>query len=76
MVRCFTILCDNDLKLFNPLPLGVSNAIWTATYDIYVNMDTEEKPVTLVYKAVILQSTGEVCHPRLILHSDSDIFIS
>jgi len=38
----------------------VSNATWAAQYDIRVSMDTKEKPVTLIYKGSITQSTGEV----------------
>lgn len=36
------------------------NATWDAAYDIYVKMETKEKPVSLIYKGAILQSTGEV----------------
>ncbi|RDB30473.1 Protein F37C4.5 [Hypsizygus marmoreus] len=32
---------------------------WTARYDIRVNLRAEDKPVTLVYKAAIVQNTGE-----------------
>lgn len=39
---------------------GVSNAGWNAGYDVYVKTDTKEKPVSLLYKASIFQSTGEV----------------
>ncbi|KAL0946274.1 hypothetical protein HGRIS_012526 [Hohenbuehelia grisea] len=38
---------------------AVYNASWSATYDIRVNMQAEEKPITLIYKAAISQSTGE-----------------
>jgi len=39
---------------------GVTDATWDATYDIYVKTDTKEKAVTFIYKAAILQNTGEV----------------
>ena len=35
-------------------------ANWTAGYDIRVDMQAEEHPVTLIYKAAITQNTGEV----------------
>ncbi|PPQ67911.1 hypothetical protein CVT24_003174, partial [Panaeolus cyanescens] len=38
---------------------GVSNAGWSAAYDIYVKTDTKDKPVSLLYKASIVQNTGE-----------------
>jgi len=40
--------------------LGVSGATWDAIYDIYVDMNTKENPATVVYKASIIQNTGEV----------------
>ncbi|KAJ6569568.1 hypothetical protein B0H19DRAFT_1136043 [Mycena capillaripes] len=38
---------------------AVPKATWTAFYDIRVDMDTKENPVTLIYKAAVKQSTGE-----------------
>ncbi|EAU80890.1 mucoidy inhibitor A [Coprinopsis cinerea okayama7 len=38
---------------------AVRSASWSAEYDIRVDMDTKEKPVTLVYKGAITQNTGE-----------------
>ena len=35
-------------------------ATWSAGYDIRVDMQAKEKPVTLNYKGAITQSTGEV----------------
>ncbi|KAL0946119.1 hypothetical protein HGRIS_012384 [Hohenbuehelia grisea] len=46
-----------DIELV--LIYAVRRANWSATYDIRVDMQTKEKPVTLIYKAAILQSTGE-----------------
>jgi len=40
--------------------LAVSNATWHAAYDIQVKMDGSDQPVTLLYKASIVQNTGEV----------------
>ena len=40
--------------------LAVSNASWHAAYDIQVKMDGSDRPVTLIYKASIVQNTGEV----------------
>ncbi|KAF8802151.1 hypothetical protein BYT27DRAFT_7197229 [Phlegmacium glaucopus] len=54
-----TIVTEKDIDVDMVLIYGVSNATWTATYDIYVKMDTKEKAVSLIYKAAILQSTGE-----------------
>ncbi|KAF9032791.1 hypothetical protein BJ165DRAFT_768589 [Panaeolus papilionaceus] len=47
-----------EVKLI--ITYGVSNAGWNAGYDVYVKTDTKEKPVSLLYKASIFQSTGEV----------------
>jgi uncharacterized protein (TIGR02231 family) len=38
---------------------AVYNASWSALYDIRVSMNKTNKPVELVYKASITQSTGE-----------------
>ncbi|KAL4259574.1 Conserved hypothetical protein CHP02231 [Pleurotus pulmonarius] len=38
---------------------AVREAYWSAGYDIRVNMHANEKPVVLLYKANITQSTGE-----------------
>ena len=39
---------------------AVHNASWSAGYDIRVDMQAKDEPVTLVYKAGITQDTGEV----------------
>lgn len=39
---------------------AVNRASWYAGYDVRVNMQTKETPVTLIYKANIKQATGEV----------------
>ncbi|KAJ6501467.1 hypothetical protein C8R47DRAFT_227958 [Mycena vitilis] len=38
---------------------AVPHATWTAFYDIRVDMDTKEKPATLIHRAAVKQSTGE-----------------
>ncbi|KAJ7480596.1 hypothetical protein FB451DRAFT_1556197 [Mycena latifolia] len=38
---------------------AVPSATWTAFYDIRVDMSAKEEPVTLIYKAAIIQNTGE-----------------
>lgn len=45
-------------------PSATSNATWSAQYDIRVTMqpNSKEKPISLIYKGAITQSTGEVCH--------------
>lgn len=50
--------------LHAPLPkltlfTAVYNASWSALYDVRVSMNKTNKPVELVYKASISQSTGE-----------------
>ncbi|KAL0946102.1 hypothetical protein HGRIS_012367 [Hohenbuehelia grisea] len=47
-----------DIELV--LIYAVRRANWSATYDIRVDMQTKEKPVMLIYKAAIWQTTGEV----------------
>jgi hypothetical protein len=39
----------------------VNHASWVPAYDIRFNTNSKEKRVSLVYKASITQSTGEVC---------------
>ncbi|KAH8828935.1 hypothetical protein DL96DRAFT_1596007 [Flagelloscypha sp. PMI_526] len=38
---------------------SVTNAAWSVSYDIRVDMNTKESPFTLIYKALISQDTGE-----------------
>ncbi|KAJ7480628.1 hypothetical protein FB451DRAFT_1556210 [Mycena latifolia] len=46
---------DVEIALIYAVPY----ATWTAFYDIRVDMDTKENPVTLIYKAAVKQNTGE-----------------
>ncbi|KAJ7776833.1 hypothetical protein DFH07DRAFT_797953 [Mycena maculata] len=41
------------------LVYAVPSATWTAFYDIRVDMNAKEDPITLIYKAAIVQNTGE-----------------
>ncbi|KAK0462507.1 uncharacterized protein EV420DRAFT_1265735 [Desarmillaria tabescens] len=43
----------------NPRLVSVNHASWYAGYDVRVNTQTRETPVTLIYKANIKQATGE-----------------
>lgn len=52
-------LCAHNLVL---LVTAVERAYWKAGYDIRVDMQTKDKPITLIYKAEITQDTGEVCY--------------
>ncbi|CAK5270370.1 unnamed protein product [Mycena citricolor] len=45
--------------LIHEVLAAVPCATWSAFYDIRVDMDTKEEPISLVYKAAIQQSTGE-----------------
>ena len=45
--------------------LAVTDAGWLAAYDIRADMDSKEPPITLTYKAIITQNTGEVRIPLL-----------
>lgn len=41
---------------------AVTGAKWTAQYDVRVDIQTKESPVTLVYKAAVTQHTAEVSY--------------
>ncbi|KAF9012156.1 hypothetical protein BDZ89DRAFT_1077476 [Hymenopellis radicata] len=38
---------------------GVTSASWTAAYDVRVSMNAKETPMSMIYKAVVCQNTGE-----------------
>lgn len=59
MVR-FRRSLDNSIQA-KRLRIAVQYPTWKASYDIRVDMQAKEKPVKLIYKAAITQSTGEVC---------------
>ncbi|KAJ7185399.1 hypothetical protein C8R46DRAFT_378467 [Mycena filopes] len=46
---------DVEIALIYAVPY----ASWTAFYDIRVNMDDKQSPVTIIYKAAVQQNTGE-----------------
>lgn len=53
----------NSLFRFSLNPFfseAVYGADWTASYDIRADTETKQGAVTILYKAVITQSTGEV----------------
>ena len=41
---------------------AVTGANWTAQYDVRVDLQTKETPVTLIYKAAVTQNTAEVSY--------------
>ncbi|KAI3613241.1 mucoidy inhibitor a [Moniliophthora roreri] len=48
---------DSDVELI--LIYAVHGATWRAAYDLRIDTTKKDKPVTLIYKAVVSQSTGE-----------------
>ncbi|KAJ6555017.1 hypothetical protein DFH09DRAFT_1038356 [Mycena vulgaris] len=46
---------DVEIALIYAVPW----ATWSAVYDIRVDMSSKEDPITLIYKAAIVQNTGE-----------------
>ncbi|KAJ7868812.1 hypothetical protein B0H14DRAFT_3441123 [Mycena olivaceomarginata] len=48
---------EGDVEI--ALIYAVPRATWTAFYDIRVDMNAKEDPITLIYKAAITQNTGE-----------------
>ena len=54
---CSTLFSLTSLKL--TAFTAVYSASWSALYDVRVSMNKTNKPVELVYKAAITQSTGE-----------------
>ncbi|KAG6876035.1 hypothetical protein C0993_006036 [Termitomyces sp. T159_Od127] len=53
------VFADVEDEVEIVLIYAVHGASWTAGYDIRVNTNTDEEPVTLIYKASITQQTGE-----------------
>ncbi|KAG7444922.1 uncharacterized protein BT62DRAFT_987547 [Guyanagaster necrorhizus] len=53
------IFADSGGEVEIILIYAVNRASWYASYDVRVNVQTKESPVTLVYKANIKQATGE-----------------
>ncbi|KAG6872120.1 hypothetical protein C0995_012774 [Termitomyces sp. Mi166 len=54
-----SVFADVEGEVEIVLIYAVRGASWTAGYDIRVNTNTYEEPVTLIYKAAITQRTGE-----------------
>lgn len=67
ILRLFTVIASKNTLQVSIVDscLGVRNASWAAAYDIRVDMNAKEKPVTLIYRAGIKQNTGEVRMLRL-----------
>ncbi|KAJ7788180.1 hypothetical protein B0H14DRAFT_2949554 [Mycena olivaceomarginata] len=59
MQAAIGVFAESEGPVEIALIYAVPYATWTAFYDIRVNMDTKENPVTLIYKAAVKQSTGE-----------------
>ncbi|TFK31126.1 hypothetical protein BDQ12DRAFT_307927, partial [Crucibulum laeve] len=53
------VFADSEGEVEIALIYAVHSATWSAGYDIRVDMQTKEKPITLIYKGAITQSTGE-----------------
>ncbi|KAL0946271.1 hypothetical protein HGRIS_012523 [Hohenbuehelia grisea] len=53
------VLAVNDGNIEIALIYAVNTANWTSGYDIRVDTQSKEQPVTLIYKAAITQLTGE-----------------
>ncbi|KAK0202646.1 hypothetical protein DFS33DRAFT_1341884 [Desarmillaria ectypa] len=53
------VFADSGGEVEIILIYAVNRASWYAVYDVRVNTQTEETPVTLIYKANIKQATGE-----------------
>ncbi|KAL0067705.1 hypothetical protein AAF712_005145 [Marasmius tenuissimus] len=54
-----SVVAESDGEFEIRLAYTVNHAKWTPTYDIYVNMNTPNAPVSLTYKALVTQNTGE-----------------
>ncbi|KIK59443.1 hypothetical protein GYMLUDRAFT_245135 [Collybiopsis luxurians FD-317 M1] len=53
------LFAENEGEIELELVYAVSSANWEAVYDIRVDLEAKENPLTLVYKAAIVQDTGE-----------------
>ncbi|KAF9077130.1 hypothetical protein BDP27DRAFT_1413583 [Rhodocollybia butyracea] len=53
------LFAENEGEVELDLVYAVTSANWEAVYDIRVNLESKDSPVTLLYKAAITQNTGE-----------------
>ncbi|KAJ7591028.1 hypothetical protein C8J56DRAFT_550654 [Mycena floridula] len=53
------VFADLEGEVAIALIYAVHGPCWNAAYDIRVNMQQEDTPVELIYKAAIIQNTGE-----------------
>ncbi|ESK90594.1 mucoidy inhibitor a [Moniliophthora roreri MCA 2997] len=69
------VIAESDSEVELVLIYAVSSATWKAGYDIRVETSGVQKPVTLIYKAIVSQSTGESWdHVPLTLETASPTF--
>jgi uncharacterized protein (TIGR02231 family) len=54
-----SLFAEKESEVELVLIYAVLGATWTPTYDIRVDMQAKETPITLVYKAAIVQDTAE-----------------
>ncbi|KAH7867733.1 uncharacterized protein C8R40DRAFT_1242021 [Lentinula edodes] len=57
------LFAENEGQIELQLVYAVFSANWEAIYDIRVNVESKDHPLTLVYKAAIVQNTGEASKP-------------
>ncbi|KAJ4487644.1 hypothetical protein J3R30DRAFT_3430068 [Lentinula aciculospora] len=53
------LFAENECQIELELVYAVFSANWEAVYDIRVNLESKDHPLTLIYKASIVQNTGE-----------------
>ncbi|KAJ4000504.1 hypothetical protein F5050DRAFT_1685305 [Lentinula boryana] len=53
------LFAENEGQIELELVYAVFSANWEAIYDIRVNLESKDHPLTLIYKASIVQNTGE-----------------
>ncbi|KAJ3849109.1 hypothetical protein EV368DRAFT_47976 [Lentinula lateritia] len=61
------LFAENEEQIELDLVYAVFSANWEAVYDIRVNVESKDHPLTLVYKAAIVQNTGEASKPMNII---------
>ncbi|EEB97964.1 hypothetical protein MPER_02614 [Moniliophthora perniciosa FA553] len=54
-----TLFSDQEREIEAQVTYVVSNSSWSPSYDIRVDTQAISSPITLVYKAIIKQSSGE-----------------
>ncbi|KAJ3888421.1 hypothetical protein GG344DRAFT_53665, partial [Lentinula edodes] len=64
------LFAENEGQIELQLVYAVFSANWEAVYDIRVNLESKDHPLTLVYKAAIVQNTGEASKIYEYYHMD------